>query len=116
MPFGGTVTIDDVESGQTSAAFAGRPARRLRHPVAGRDFAEATRRVAGEGGRQAGDRHGLPHAITDLVNGGTLEELATLPEQGDHVVQALHGVQGALMVDDRDALRSMQVAAQSGAL
>src|SRR5947199_9478108 len=24
MPFGGTVTIDDVESGQTSAAFGGR--------------------------------------------------------------------------------------------
>src|SRR5919198_5097791 len=25
MPFGGTVTIDDVESGQTSAAFGGTP-------------------------------------------------------------------------------------------
>ena len=35
MPFGGTVTIDDVESGQTAAAFGGHDLpRRLLHPGA----------------------------------------------------------------------------------
>ena len=42
MPFGGTVTIDDVESGQTAAAFGGTTLpRRLLHPAAGQTFAEA---------------------------------------------------------------------------
>src|SRR6266436_4877604 len=69
MPFGGTVTIDDVESGQTSAAF-----------------------------------------------GGTLEELATLPEQGITSYKLFMAYKGALMVDDETLFRTMQVAAETGAL
>ena len=39
MPFGGTVTIDDVESGQTAAAFGGTTdPRRLLHPGEGPDL------------------------------------------------------------------------------
>ena len=44
-------------------------------------------------------------AVTDLKEGGTLEELASLPDQGDHLVQALHGLQGRADGRRRDALQ-----------
>src|SRR6266516_4571470 len=69
MPFGGTVTIDDVESGQTAAAF-----------------------------------------------GGTLEELASLPEEGITSYKLFMAYKGALMVDDETLFKTMEVAAETGAL
>ena len=62
MPFGGTVTIDDVESGQIAAAFGGTTCHVdfvIQPP--GRVVRERARRVEVEGRGQAGDRHGLPH-------------------------------------------------------
>jgi dihydropyrimidinase len=81
MPFGGTVTIDDVEAGQTSAAFGGTTCHVdfVIQPQ-GATFGEAIREWRGKAdGRQVIDM-GYHMAITDLVNGGTLEELASLPE------------------------------------
>ena len=47
MPFGGTVTIDDVTSGQTAAAFGGTTCHvDFVHPAAGLDFRGGARRVA----------------------------------------------------------------------
>ena len=117
MPFGGTVTIDDVESGQTSAAFGGTTCHVdfVIQPQ-GATFAEALDewRAKAEG-KQVIDM-GYHMAITDLVNGGTLEELATLPEQGITSYKLFMAYKGALMVDDETLFRSMQVAAESGAL
>src|SRR3954464_9988377 len=76
MPFGGTVTIDDVESGQTSAAFGG-PTCPGDFPIQpqGATFAEAieTWKAKAEG-KQVIDM-GYHMAVTDLEDGGTLEEL-----------------------------------------
>ncbi|MHB8644101.1 MAG: dihydropyrimidinase [Gaiellaceae bacterium] len=117
MPFGGTVTIDDVESGQTSAAFGGTTCHVdfVIQPQ-GATFAEALDewRAKAEG-KQLIDM-GYHMAITDLVNGGTLEELATLPEQGITSYKLFMAYKGALMVDDETLFRTMQVAAESGAL
>src|SRR3954465_9542757 len=79
MPFGGTVTIDDVEAGQTSAAFGGTTTHVdfIIQPQ-GETFAEALAEWRGKAaGKQMIDM-GYHMAITDLENGGTLEELATL--------------------------------------
>src|SRR5918997_5621402 len=83
MPFGGTVTIDDVESGQTSAAFGGTTC-----PVdfviqgRGQTFAAALDDWRAKAdGKQVIDM-GYHIAITDLEDGGTLEELESLPDQG----------------------------------
>src|SRR6266849_1469318 len=95
MPFGGTVTIDDVESGQTAAALD-----EWRSKAAGKQVIDM----------------GYHMAVTDLANGGTLEELATLPEQGITSYKLFMAYKGALMVDDETLFRTMEVAAQTGAL
>jgi dihydropyrimidinase len=117
MPFGGTVTIDDVESGQTSAAFGGTTCHVdfiIQPP--GQTFAAALDEWRSKAaGKQVIDM-GYHMAVTDLENGGTLEELATLPEQGITSYKLFMAYKGALMVDDETLFRTMEVAAQTGAL
>src|SRR5215203_2560736 len=117
MPFGGTVTVDDVESGQTAAAFGGTTCHVdfVIQPQ-GETFAAALDMWKEKAsGKQAIDM-GYHMAITDLNNGGSLEELAGLPEQGVTSYKLFMAYKGALMVDDETLFRSMQVAADSGAL
>jgi dihydropyrimidinase len=117
MPFGGTVTIDDVESGQVSAAFGGTTTHVdfiIQPP--GKSFSEAFDEwKAKADGRQVIDM-GYHMAVTDLKEGGTLEELATLPDQGITSYKLFMAYKGALMVDDETLFRVMQVAAETGAL
>ncbi len=55
-------------------------------------------------------------AVTDLREGGSLEELARLPEQGITSYKLFMAYKGALMVDDETLFRTMEVAAETGAL
>jgi dihydropyrimidinase len=117
MPFGGTVTIDDVESGQTSAAFGGTTCHVdfIIQPR-GQTFAAALEEWKSKAdGKQVIDM-GYHMAVTDLKDGGTLEELATLPDQGITSYKLFMAYKGALMVDDETLFRTMQVAAETGAL
>jgi dihydropyrimidinase len=117
MPFGGTVTIDDVESGQISAAFGGTTCHVdfIIQPK-GATFAEAIEEWrAKANGRQVIDM-GYHMAVTDLHEGGTLEELAALPDQGITSYKLFMAYKGAIMVDDETLFRVMQVAADTGAL
>src|ERR671910_2891153 len=117
MPFGGTVTIDDVESGQRAAAFGGTTSHVdfVIQPQ-GSSFGDALDEWRSKAdGKQLVDM-GYHMAITDLREGGSLEELAGLPEQGVTSYKLFMAYKGALMVDDETLFRSMQVAADSGAL
>jgi dihydropyrimidinase len=117
MPFGGTVTIDDVEAGQRSAAFGGTTCHVdfVIQPQ-GSTFAAALEEWRSKAaGKQMIDM-GYHMAVTDLENGGTLEELATLPEQGVTSYKLFMAYKGALMVDDETLFRTMEVASQTGAL
>jgi dihydropyrimidinase len=117
MPFGGTVTIDDVESGQTSAAFGGTTTHVdfIIQPQ-GSSFADALEEWRGKAnGKQVIDM-GYHMAVTDLKEGGTLEELAGLPDQGITSYKLFMAYKGALMVDDETLFRTMQVASETGAL
>jgi dihydropyrimidinase len=117
MPFGGTVTIDDVESGQTSAAFGGTTCHVdfIIQPQ-GSTFAAAVEEWrAKANGKQMIDM-GYHMAVTDLKEGGTLEELATLPDEGITSYKLFMAYKGALMVDDETLFRTMQVAAETSAL
>jgi dihydropyrimidinase len=117
MPFGGTITIDDVESGQTAAAFGGTTCHVdfIIQPK-GSTFAEAFDEWrAKANGKQVIDM-GYHMAVTDLHGGGTLEELATLPDQGLTSYKLFMAYKGAIMVDDETLFRVMQVAADTGAL
>src|SRR5437773_6609791 len=117
MPFGGTVTIDDVESGQTSAAFGGTTTHVdfiIQPP--GSSFADALEEWRGKAnGKQMIDM-GYHMAVTDLKEGGTLEELASLSDQGITSYKLFMAYKGALMVDDETLFKTMQVAADTGAL
>ncbi|MFN2470194.1 MAG: dihydropyrimidinase [Gaiellaceae bacterium] len=117
MPFGGTTTIDDVESGQTAAAFGGTTTHVdfVIQPQ-GASFGEALETWRGKAeGKQVIDM-GYHMAVTDLREGGTLEELASLPDQGITSYKLFMAYKGALMVDDETLFRTMQVAAETGAL
>jgi dihydropyrimidinase len=117
MPFGGTTTIDDVESGQTSAAFGGTTCHVdfIIQPQ-GQTFAAAIEEWRSKAnGKQVIDM-GYHMAVTDLKNGGTLEELASLPDQGITSYKLFMAYKGALMVDDETLFRTMEVAAKTGAL
>ncbi|MDX6509389.1 MAG: dihydropyrimidinase, partial [Gaiellaceae bacterium] len=83
MPFGGTVTIDDVESGQTAAAFGGTTCHvdfAIQSP--GTSFAETLETWHAKREGKAVIDNGYHMAVTDLKAGGSLEELASLPDQG----------------------------------
>jgi len=117
MPFGGTVTIDDVESGQISAAFGGTTCHVdfIIQPQ-GMSFSAALDEwKAKANGKQVTDM-GYHMAVTDLKEGGTLEELALLPDEGITSYKLFMAYKGALMVDDETLFKVMQVAAETGAL
>src|ERR671931_633083 len=117
MPFGGTVTIDDVESGQTAAAFGGTTCHVdfIIQPQ-GSSFADAIDDWrAKANGKQVIDM-GYHMAVTDLREGGSLKELASLPDQGITSYKLFMAYKGALMVDDETLFKTMEVAAETGAL
>src|SRR6187431_3109085 len=117
MPFGGTVTIDDVNAGQTAAAFGGTTCHVdfvIQPP--GSSFAAALDEWRGKAeGKQVIDM-GYHMAVTDLREGGSLEELAGLPAQGVTSYKLFMAYKGALMVDDETLFKTMEVAAETGAL
>ena len=117
MPFGGTTTIDDVTSGQTAAAFGGTTCHVdfvIQSP--GQSFAEALDAWHSKREGKAIIDNGYHMAVTDLRDGGSLEELARLPEQGVTSYKLFMAYKGALMVDDETLFRTMEVAAETGAL
>src|SRR5437899_10107620 len=83
MPFGGTVTIDDFESGQGSAACGGTTCH-VDFCIQGRGqtFAQALEVWHSKANGKTLIDYGFHIAITDLADDERLEELATPPEQG----------------------------------
>src|SRR6516165_3920387 len=59
---------------------------------------------------------GFHMAITDLHDGGRLEDVARVPDEGVTSYKLFMAYKGAIMVDDETLFRTMQVAAQTGAL
>ena len=117
MPFGGTTTIDDVQSGHTAAAFGGTTCHVdfvIQSP--GESFAAALHSWHGKREGKALIDMGYHMAVTDLTEGGSLEELASLPEQGVTSYKLFMAYKGALMVDDETLFKTMEVAAETGAL
>src|SRR5438093_6092674 len=117
MPFGGTVTIDDFESGHTAAAFGG-PTCHVDFVIQprGSTFAEALEQWHEKRTGRAIIDNGFHMAVTDLKEGGTVDELATLPDQGVTSYKLFMAYKGAIMVDDETLFRTMEVAADTGAL
>src|SRR4051794_24118174 len=117
MPFGGTVTIDDFESGQGSAACGGTTCHvDFCIQGQGQTFAQALETWHAKANGKTLIDYGFHIAITDLADEERLEELATLPEQGITSYKLFMAYKNVLQVDDETLFRAMEVAAESGAL
>jgi dihydropyrimidinase len=118
MPWRGETTIDDFESGQTAAAFGGTTTHvDFCIQGKGQTFAEALEIWHGKREGKAVIDNGFHIAVTDLREGGTLEELARLPEEhGVTSYKLFMAYKDSLMVDDETLFKTMQVAAETGAL
>src|SRR5947207_6479816 len=118
MAFGGTVTCDDFTSGTTSAAFGGTTTLvDFCMQAPGTSFSQAL-----ENYFEKIDRCkpvidvGFHIGVTDLHTGGSLDELATLPDQGITSYKLFMAYKGVLQVSDETLFRTMEVAAETGAL
>jgi dihydropyrimidinase len=119
MPFGGTVSCDDFTSGTTSAAFGGTTAIVdfcMQQPGQSIPEALATWHEKIERCPPVIDV-GFHLAVTDLRDAACPEDLARLPdEEGVTSFKLFMAYKGAIMVDDETLFRTMQVAADCGAL
>lgn len=118
MPFGGTVTCDDFTSGTVSAAFGGTTSHIdfcLQAPGQSLPDALATWHEKLERCPPVIDV-GFHMAITDLHDGGRLEDLARVPDEGVTSYKLFMAYKGAIMADDETLFESMLVAAETGAL
>jgi dihydropyrimidinase len=118
MPFGGTVSCDDFTSGTVSAAFGGTTSLiDFCLQAVGQSIPDAlaTWHEKIERCPPVIDV-GFHMAITDLHDGGRLEDVARVPDEGVTSYKLFMAYKGAIMVDDETLFRTMQVAAQTGAL
>jgi dihydropyrimidinase len=118
MFFGGTTTCDDFTSGTVSAAFGGTTSLiDFCMQAPGTSFAQAL-----ENYHEKIERCkpvidvGFHIGVTDLHDGGTLEDLAKLPAEGVTSYKLFMAYKGAVMVDDETLFKTMQTAADTGAL
>ncbi len=118
MAFGGTTTCDDFTSGTTSAAFGGTTTLiDFCMQTPGDTFAQALEKYHEkiERAKPVIDV-GFHIGVTDLHTGGTLEDLAKLPDEGVTSYKLFMAYKGAVMVDDDTLFRTMLTAAETGAL
>lgn len=116
MPFGGTTSSDDFETGTLAAAYGG--------TTAIVDFAIQTKgdplRKGIDGwhakaeGKAAIDY--AFHMIMTDVNDGTVEEMSQLVKEGVTSFKMFMAYPGVLLVDDGQIFRAMQKASDIGAL
>src|SRR4051812_7423928 len=118
MFFGGTVTCDDFTSGTTSAAFGGTTTHiDFCMQAPGTSFAQSLDNYFEKIDRAKPVIDvGFHIGVTDLHDGGSLEELAKLPGQGVTSYKLFMAYKGAVMVDDDTLFRTMQTASDTGAL
>src|SRR2546430_14843825 len=118
MFFGGTTTCDDFTSGTVAAAFGGTTTLiDFCMQTPGDTFAQALEKY-----HEKIDRCkpvidvGFHIGVTDLHTGGTLQDLAKLPGEGVTSYKLFMAYKGAVMVDDDTLFRTMETAADTGAL
>ncbi len=118
LPFGGTTTCDDFTSATVAAAFGGTTSVvDFCFQMPGQSF-----RAALDAWYEKIDRCkpvidvGFHMAITDLHDGGNLDDLARVPDEGVTSYKVFMAYKGAVMVDDETLFKTCRVAAETGAL
>ena len=118
MFFGGTTTCDDFTSGTTSAAFGGTTTLiDFCMQTPGDTFAQALEKYHEKITRCPPVIDvGFHIGVTDLHTGGTLEDLAKLPDEGVTSYKVFMAYKGAVMVDDETLFKVLRTAHETGGL
>ncbi|MCD6030421.1 MAG: dihydropyrimidinase, partial [Thermomicrobiales bacterium] len=116
MPFGGTITADDFESG-TKAAAAGGTTTVIDFAIQpnGASLAETLDIWHEKAAGKAVIDYGFHIAVTDLTD-AVLAEVPAIVAGGVPSIKCFMAYKGALMVDDGTLLRLLQTAQESGGL
>ena len=118
MPWRGKTTVDDFYHGHVAAAFGGTTTHvDFCIQSKGQTFGEALEIWHGKREGKAIIDNGFHIIVTDLSeSGGTLEELATLPdEHGVSSYKLFMAYNDSLRISDEGLFKVMQVAAKTGA-
>ncbi len=113
LPFGGTISNDDFESGHIAAAFGGTTSHIdfVIQPIGG-SLADGLKTWREKATKACID-YGFHMAITDLRN-EVMEEIPSLVNEGVTSLKVFMAYKNVFMVDDDTLFRTMQTAAQNG--
>lgn len=116
MPFGGTTSADDFETGTKAAAVGGTTAIvDFAIQAKGQSLGDALATWKAKAEGKAVIDYGFHVAVTDL-NDATLAEIPGLVEAGVTSLKLFMAYKGALMVDDAALLRVLKKGKEVGAL
>jgi len=116
MPFGGTFSADDFESGHIAAAYGGTTAHvDFSIQFKGQSLHTAIETWHKKAAGKAVIDYGFHCIVTDL-SGNQLNEIPELVKQGVTSIKLFLAYPGVFMVDDATIFRTMQQAAKCGAL
>ena len=116
MPFGGTVSNDDFDTGHKAAAFGGTTSH-IDFCIQGKkqSFKKALEGWHKKARDKASIDYGFHVAITDL-NKKTMAELPDLPSMGVSSIKLFMAYKNVLQVDDDTMFKAMRIAADNGIL
>src|SRR5208283_781123 len=116
MPFAGTTSSDDFETGTIAAAYGGTTTLiDFAVQIKGTSLRQAFDTWMGKADRKAAIDYAFHCVITDLGD-AQLEEMGTLIHEGVSSFKLFMAYPGALMVDDATIFRAMSQAAKYGGL
>ena len=116
MPFGGTVSSDNFETGHIAAAHGGTTCH-IDFIIQGKgqSLAEAIDIWHGKAEGKACVDYGFHMAITDMTD-SVMEELPTLVHAGISTIKLFMAYKNVLQVDDETLFKSLQIAGDNGIL
>lgn len=116
MPFGGTVSADDFETGTRAAAFGGTTTLvDFAIQAKGTRMRDALDTWWKKGDGRAVIDYGLHMIVTDLPDAG-LEDMDSLVDEGVASFKLFMAYPGVLMVDDATIFKAMSRTGENGAL
>lgn len=116
MPFGGTVSSDDFETGTMAAAFGGTTTLvDFAIQGKGQSLSEAMNTWMKKAEGKAAIDYGFHVAITDLTE-AVMDEIPSMVAAGVTSFKCFLAYKGALMIDDGAFFQVLRKAAQAGAL
>jgi dihydropyrimidinase len=116
MPFGGTTSADDFETGTRAAAFGGTTTLiDFAIQYKGQQLRQAFDTWMEKASKKAACDYAFHCIVTDIAN-GQLQEMNALVQEGVTSFKMFMAYPGVFMLDDASIFRALQTTAQNGGL